>query len=259
VTAADPATADTIEALGRALDHPDRAELLYQLAEIVGERTYLRHGIEVPPGAVVMDVGANVGVAAAFFAGVCKAATVHSFEPVAPLFDFLARNLSPYEACVVHPFGLSESSGRAVITYYARAPGMSGLYAEPDADRDLVRTCMTNLGVPAADAERELANRYEPTRMECELRTLSSVIADEHLDRIDLLKIDVEKAELDVVRGIDDADWPAIAQVAAEVHDINGQLAEFTRLVEERGFTVAIDQDPIMRGTPVHMVYARRS
>ena len=258
MSAPGPQAADSIEALGRALEHPDRGELLYQLAEIVGERTYLRHGIDLEPGAIVMDVGANVGVAAAFFAGACEAGTVHSFEPVGPLYEFLVRNVSRYEACLVHPYGLSSSTRSAEITYYPGAPGMSGLYAAPDADRELVRTCMANLGVSAEDAERDLAGRYEPTTLACELRTLSSVIASEDVDRIDLLKIDVEKAELDVLRGIDDSDWPAIAQVAAEVHDIDGRLAEFRNVLQTRGFDVSVDQDPIMRGTPVHMVYARR-
>ena len=52
----------------RLLDHPDPSQLLFQLKEIFDDRCYLHHGVALEPGAVVLDVGANVGVAAVFFA-----------------------------------------------------------------------------------------------------------------------------------------------------------------------------------------------
>ena len=47
----------------------------------------------------------------------------------------------------------------------------------------------------------------------CALCTLSEVMAQQCLERVDLLKIDVEGAELDVLRGVQPADWPRIQQV----------------------------------------------
>ena len=41
------------------------------------------------------------------------------------------------------------------------------------------------------------------TTVSAQLRTLSSVIAEEGIDRIDLLKINVEKSELDVLLGLE--------------------------------------------------------
>jgi acyl carrier protein len=51
--------------------------------------------------------------------------------------------------------------------------------------------------------------------------TLAEVVA---AHRIDLLKIDVEKAEADVLAGIDPATWEKIDQVVLEVHDLPGRL-----------------------------------
>jgi FkbM family methyltransferase len=51
----------------------------------------------------------------------------------------------------------------------------------------------------------------------CALCTLSEVLAQQHLAHVDLLKIDVEGAELDVLRGVLPADWPRIRQVPASV------------------------------------------
>jgi 31-O-methyltransferase len=247
-----------MERLARLLHHEDRTQLVFQLVEIVRERTYLRHGVEVRDGDVVLDVGANVGVAAAFFASECGAGQVHSFEPVAPIFRMLSGNLRHFPACVGHNYGLSSSSGRAPITYYPNANAMSGLYADANEDRAHVRTYMINSGMSEGDADRELDGRYDAVTLECELRTLSSVLREESLERVDLLKIDVEKAELDVLYGIEAADWSSIKQIVAEVHDEHGRGATMARMLKSYGFSVTTEQDPMWRGTAARMLYAIR-
>lgn len=71
-----------------------------------------------------------------------------------------------------------------------------GMIAAPHACRRYVRNTLL-----AAAEER------------CALCTLSQVLAQQRLQRVDLLKIDVEGAELDVLRGVQPADWPRIQQV----------------------------------------------
>jgi 31-O-methyltransferase len=242
----------------RGLRHHDPSQLWFQLEEIVEQRTYLRHGVRVADGDVVLDVGANVGVAAVFFASECGAGLVHSFEPVAPLFELLRENVAPLPACVPHPYGLGSEPGRAPITYYPRAASMSGLYADPDADRALVRTVMLNYGLSAEEADKGLEGRYRAERLSCELRTLSTVLREEGLDRVDLLKIDVERAELQVLLGLGDEDWPRIKQIVVEVHDERGRGALVAHELLRRHFRIETEQEPLMRGTDVHVVYATR-
>jgi 31-O-methyltransferase len=250
--------AGRIKRLTRLLHHDDPRQLMFQLVEIVGKRTYLQHGVEVREGDVVLDVGANVGVAAAFFASECGAGQVHSFEPVAPIFRMLSANLRHFPACVGHNYGLSSSPGRAAITYYPNADAMSGLYADADEDRARVRTYMINFGMSEGNADRVLGGLYDAVTMECELRTLSSVLREESLDRVDLLKIDVEKAELDVLRGIEDSDWSRIKQIVAEVHDEHGRGTAIVQMLSNQGFSVATEQDPIWGSTAIRMLYATR-
>jgi 31-O-methyltransferase len=244
--------------LGRLLHHDDPSQLLFQLAEIVGERVYVRHGVEVREGDVVLDVGANVGVAAAFFAE-CGAGVVHSFEPVEPIFRLLSRNLRHFPVCIGHNYGLSSSCRSSPITYYPKADAMSGLDADADESRRNVLTYMRNTGTSGPEAERQLADRYEAITLACELRTLSSVLQEESLDHVDLLKVDVEKAELDVLRGIEETDWPRIRQVVAEVHDQRGRGATMARMLTSHGFSVHLEQEPEWTGTPIRMLYARRA
>jgi FkbM family methyltransferase len=241
--------------LGR-LEHYDPSQLLFQVLEIVGDECYLRHGVRVGAGDVVLDVGANVGVAAVYFAAVRGAGAVHCFEPVAPLVELLRRNVADLPACVVHDYGLSSTEGEAGIVFYRRSAAMSGLYADPVRDRDMARTVLGNVGFSESDALSRVADRYEAVTLRCGLRRLSSFLSEGSIDRVDLLKIDVERAELDVLSGIDADDWRRIAQIVVEVHDEAGRGAVVTRMLEERGFIVSDEQQPTMRGTDIRLLYA---
>ena len=243
---------------GSCSDIPDPSQLLYQVQEIVEERIYLQHGVHVGEGDVVFDVGANVGVSAAFFAADCGA-FVHSFEPVRPIYEILLENVRRFPRCSAHNLGLSSRPRHAPITYYPNADAMSGLYADPEVDKAFARTCMRNLGMSMEEAERSLEGRYDSVvKLTCELRTLSSMLQELNIDRVHLLKIDVERAELEVLEGIDEADWPAIDQIVAEVHDENGRLAEVTSLLVRQGFEVTVEQERAMRTTELHIVYGTR-
>jgi hypothetical protein len=135
---------------------------------------------------------------------------------------------------------------------------MSGLYANPERDRELVRTALRNAGFGEAEAQQRLGASHEALELQCELTTVSTFLQEEGVERVDLLKIDVERAELDVLAGIDDSDWPRIRQVVVEVHDEEGRAARIERMLAQHGFRVVIDQDRAMRGTPVRMAYATR-
>lgn len=52
---------------------------------------------------------------------------------------------------------------------------------------------------------------------------------------VDLLKIDVERAELAVLRGVQPEDWPRIRQVSMEVHDVDGQLQRVLDVLQTQG------------------------
>ena len=76
--------------------------------------------------------------------------------------------------------------------------------------------------------------------------------------------MDVERAELEVLQGIEEADWPKIKQIAMEVHDLcdgNGvrRVHALQSMLQERGFgRITVDQEASMRGTDLYMMYATR-
>lgn len=249
---------DPLRGLGARLHHFDPEQLWYQFAEIVVSECYVGNGVEVRPSDVVFDVGANVGVASAYFAVFCEASEVHSFEPVAPLFEVLQQNVSQFDACRAHDYGLAATERTGVMTFYPKAATMSSLHADPDRDRDHAARVMGNGGMNQAKAGRLSEMRFaESTRLDCAFRTLSSVIDEEEIERIDLLKIDVEGAEQEVLAGIEDADWPRIRQVSGEVHSPPAEEAIRDEL-RRRGFRVVVEQDDVRTGTDVKMIYATR-
>jgi 31-O-methyltransferase len=254
----DRSRQERIDTVASLVHHPDPAQLWFQLAEIAGEQIYLRHGVSVDPGDVILDVGANVGVAAVFFGVLCRAGCVHSFEPVGPVFDILSENVGELAACRVHPHGLAARCARLPFTYYPGACAMSGLYADPDRDRALVRTVLINRGLSDEEAEAQLADRYSPQTLTCPVRPLSWVLREHRIGRVNLLKIDVERAELDVLSGIEAGDWPKIEQIVIEVHDEDGRSQALVGDLQRRGFRVTCDVDRQMRGTSIRMLYATR-
>ena len=244
--------------LGDLLHHYDRDQLHFQIAEITGRSAYLRHGVDVGAGDVVLDVGANVGVAAAFFA-LRGAGAVHSFEPVEPLFELLEQNVARFPACVAHGYGLGAAPTTTEITFYPRAAAMSSIYADADRDGEFVRTFLANNGIEDSAADVSVRAFEDARTLPCELRTVTQVLEEQELDRVDLLKVDVERAERDVLAGIEDRDWSRIRQLVVEVHDLGGRLRAVLELVRGLGYSVEVDQDPDWAGTEVHMLYARRA
>jgi len=237
---------------------------------------YLRHGIEVGPGSVVFDVGANIGLfALRLLQRLGREVTVVAFEPAPPIFEVLERNVGPvaHDRVFLERRGLSREHGEAELTYFPNGPALSTMHPEVWRDRGEeleaavrggARHAPTGMRWGAmlprrvlAGIARRLVGRAE--RFDCELTTVSAVMRERGLDSIDLLKVDVEGAELDVLRGIDAADWPRVHQVVTEVHDTGGRLAEVTELLRTHGLTQLVtDQDPAFAGTSLHNVYARR-
>lgn len=259
---------------GMAILHQNKNETDYLYHEIFEKQIYLQHGIKLRDGACVFDVGANIGMFTLFVNQHCARARVYAFEPLQPIFESLRTNMELYAGNVkLFNLGLSDMRRREAFTYYPRYSMMSGVraYADADAEIEVIKSFMCNEQLNGAQgmsslieaADELLGDRFKTETYECQLKTLSEVIREEQIECIDLLKVDVQRAELDVLKGIEMEDWAKIEQVVMEVHDADdqpsaGRVRMIETLLRHHGFTVLTEQDVLLRGTDRYNLYAHR-
>lgn len=243
------------------LFHRNRREADFLYREVFRDNEYLRHGVCLPPHPTVVDVGANIGGASVLFGMVRPDARIFAIEPVPQLCRAVELNARLHGIeVVVLPGAVGAAPGRTVVTYYPKNTAMSGMLAGL-ADREVLKIYLAGDAEAAAAAtglDAMVAELLVGEAVECEVRTLGQALADQPVDRIDLLKIDVEKAEWQVLDGIDDELWRRIDQVVMEVHDIDGRVAACETLLESKGFAVLVDRNRDLLSTDMYGMYARR-
>ncbi|AUX42318.1 NRPS protein [Sorangium cellulosum] len=257
-----------------AVVQQNKNETDYLYEEIFRKKTYSLYGIEIPRGAVVFDVGANIGMYSLYVTLHAEDARIFAFEPLAPIYATLAANAALYGRDIkLFHHGLSDREETVAFTYYPRYSMMSGAeaFARPEEEVEVVKrflTKETEAGSSEAaqllsHADELLAGRFQGEVHNCLLRRLSDVIREEGVDHIDLLKVDVQRAEMHVLRGLTAGDWKIIDQVVMEVHAAEGQesegrLEELEALLRQHGFEVILEQDELLSGTDRYNVYASR-
>ncbi|MGP0066732.1 MAG: amino acid adenylation domain-containing protein [Isosphaeraceae bacterium] len=260
---------------GLLIAHCNKNETDYLYQEIFEKHSYTQHGVGLFEGMCVFDVGANIGMFTLYVKHACPDARIHAFEPIPPIHETLHRNLSRFGSSVtVHRFGLYGRDATERFTFYPRYTMMSGVarWARPDEEVKVISQYLSREAEQTRDeghpsllehVDDLLEGRFDAEEYECTLRPLSAVIQEQGVERIDLLKVDVQRAEMQVLEGIAPEHWPIIRQVVMEVHDDPGQesagrIEQVTRLLEVRGFRVTVEQDPLLKGTDRYNLYAVR-
>jgi len=129
--------------------------------------TYLR------PGMTVMDVGANIGLHSLYMAKrVLPAGRIYSFEPSKKIFARLCRHVESSNLSNIscYPCALGPQSGEAFFHEVESDSSRSFLCDSPSGERVVVRT-------------------------------LDDIAAENRLNKIDFVKLDVEGFELGVLQG----------------------------------------------------------
>jgi FkbM family methyltransferase len=244
-----------------------RAEARYFYHDIFEKQVYLRNGLTLEDGDCVFDVGGNIGTTTLFMHSLGRRITSYTFEPAPRLFEILRVNASRYApGARLFNYGIGDRAGEAEFTFYPNSPGMSTFHPRLEDERDTLLAIMENQleqGMAGMEGVMRhagdlLEERFRAETFRCSLRPLSQVIYEHQVQRIDLLKVDVQKSELQVLEGIEPADWPRVRQVVLEVHDVDGGLGRVTGLLERQGFQVTAEQDDMYAGSLLYNLYAIR-
>jgi FkbM family methyltransferase len=143
------------------------------------ERSGERHVVALLAGRedpVVLDVGAFEGEYALMVRRILgERVTIHCFEPNTAAFS----RLKGHGELIAHEVALAAEPGTRTLHWNPRLPMMASL--QPDALRPVDLTATRETTVRAV--------------------TLDGFSAEQGIDRVDLLKIDVEGLELEVLRG----------------------------------------------------------
>ena len=246
--------------------HLNKNETEYLYREIFELQAYFRHGITVNDGDVVFDVGANIGLFTLFVNLICRRPRIYAFEPNPVVHEIAGINARAYGVDVrVFPWGLSSEDSTAELTFFEGFSLLSGFYGDVEKEKQVVKNFMINqqrteqidMTELIEEADELLDSRFKARNFATSLRTLSGVIAEEKIDRIDLLKINVEKSEWHVLKGIEAEDWSKIRQMVLEV-DLREHLPPITALLEKHGYEYVIDQDALLDGTELCYIFAIR-
>lgn len=153
----------------------------------------------------ILDVGANIGATALFFAAHCPQASLLAFEPSRVNFELLQANTASVANVRCFPHGIYD------------------------------RECTARLfhGLEAHSHDSVSANVLSsPDWEEVRLRPLSSVIVEEGIESIALLKVDTEGCEVPILRDVE----PFLDRIRAiflEFHSENDRL-EIDQLLRGR-------------------------
>ncbi|MEA2562147.1 MAG: hypothetical protein QOH06_3651 [Acidobacteriota bacterium] len=256
---------------GMSIYHHNRHETDPLYHEIFEKQIYFRHGIALPERACVVDLGANIGMFTLFVSQYYPGARIYAIEPLEPLFQTLSANVGLYGPQVKPlQMGVAEASRRESYVFYPGYTVMSGASASADAREDMEFVKANVIREEGAEEravllehlDEVLSERFKPEIHEVRVATLSQVIRENGIEKIDLLKMDVQRAELSVLEGIEEQDWDKIGQIVLEVHDRpgsprEGRLARILSMLEARGFQTVAEQDETTRDTDHYTVYAR--
>ncbi|WP_329619117.1 amino acid adenylation domain-containing protein [Streptomyces sp. NBC_01255] len=255
---------------GMTVFHHNKSETDFVYDEIFTREEYLRGGITIDDGDTIVDVGANIGLFTLFASNRNPNGRLYAFEPLPPLHDSLRRNVELHGIdAKLFDCALGAKEQEETFTFYPHNTVNSTRATTAPEARDLVRAYLRNKAQPADGArpgatEEDLIDEVVESRLEsrtftCRVRTFSEIIEQEAIDRIDLMKIDVEGAEHEVLKGIRPEHWPRIRQLAIELHDVDGRLAQVEALLTDHGFEVVCEQDSgLLHNTVLYNVYARR-
>ena len=201
--------------IGRGLDHAPIVEVF--LREEYGA---------IPDGAAILDVGANIGAFSIYAARTARNVRICAYEPMPDFYSQLVRNvaINGLDGTVRCFNSAVAGDARSRKLFLNTEKFWFPTLVEPDgATGSVVVPCTT----------------------------LASIVDDNGLERVDMLKLDCEGAEYEILYNTSDACFARIREIRMEYHNLPGEGRNVTALMaflREKQYDIAqVDADAVSR------------
>jgi len=173
--------------LGSSPARNSEFEKTHSRGRVISDRVGREHA------STIIDVGAYKGETAEWFSVLFPNATVWAVEPFPESFVELELKSNP--RIKAFNFAAASFDGQVQLHYNSIA-STSGIYPinSESLDSLFIGQSIVDIGAPTNSSIGNLI---------VEARTINSFVAEQDINEIDLLKIDVQAAEVDVLKGSD--------------------------------------------------------
>jgi FkbM family methyltransferase len=194
--------------------------------EVFSSKVYELHpNFIAQPGYTVIDVGANIGTYTLSQGGrVGKTGVIYSFEPNPDAFQRLVANVRSNHLDWVQCYQRAVYSEAKPLTL--QVPGSSA-WARVSADS----------AIPEGQVPRQ---NFVPV----EAITLDEFVVKNGIDKVDILKIDVEGSEVEVMKGAQEA--LGITHRVLFEYDSPELKQSATEILSNYGFNVVHDENRVL-------------
>jgi FkbM family methyltransferase len=218
---------------GLVIFSDSRTPLHELFKEVYRTNAYTQPDIpQIVEDAVVVDLGANIGMFSLFAAKLSPRVQVHAFEPAPGTFALLKRNVLANNLSNVqcHKCAVSSKTGKQT------------LYIDVGSTADT--TVASRVKEPAT-----------VTTQEVDCLTLDDLFTRCGISRCNFMKVDVEGAEFEIFAAASRQTFDKIDVIAMEYHEHEDRRhEELSELLESHGYSVRIPEPRNDLG----MIYARR-
>jgi len=145
---------------------------------------------------VIVDIGANIGIASIYYATIFPSAKIYAFEPEPNNFKLLQKNIAGYAN--IKPYCIALGKENKETTIY-----------NPCSSKNEFST----FSIVDDPAERESKSGITVT-----LRKTSEILDEIGARGIDLIKIDTEGSEYDILTSFDEEVLRSVRWIIGELH-----------------------------------------
>ncbi len=188
--------------------------------EVIKEQVYKNISTHLKHCDKVIDLGANIGLASLYFANRYPTCRLFAVEPHPDTYRMLVHNLRELV-----------DSGRCRTLRAAVWGSEKALVADLSHGSDHYSAFATQEGLGGENQEETMTGL-----------PILKIIAESEFEKIDLLKIDIEGAEVELFKG--ESNWlNEVRAIAIEFHGDSRKASGFDRLMQEYRFII-YDSDP---------------